>query len=162
MSLTGYLLIDDIPGESKRVDHEDEIDVRGVHWAIAQSSSSARGSGRTQSRAQVESLTCIKETDASSVYLALACMQGKSLPKATLALRKDSGDAHLDYLVITMENVVVSGFEMMNDGESEDNQVVSERLSLSFEKVHMKYTIQADDHSAGDEHETEFDIVAGV
>ncbi|MEL6682860.1 MAG: type VI secretion system tube protein Hcp [Pseudomonadota bacterium] len=162
MSLTGYLKIDDIPGESKRADHEDEIDVHGVHWKIEQLSSAARGSGRTQSRAQVESLVCYKETDASSVYLALSCMQGKSIPSATLALRKDSGDAHLDYLIITMENVVVTGFEMENDGTDPNDQIVTEKLSLAFEKVNMKYTIQADDHSAGDEHETEFDIVAGV
>ncbi|MEL6837925.1 MAG: type VI secretion system tube protein Hcp [Pseudomonadota bacterium] len=162
MSLTGYLLIDDIPGESKRAEHEDEIDVHGVHWNIEQMSSAARGSGRTQSRAQVDSLTCFKETDASSVYLALACMQGKSIPSAKLALRKDSGEAHLDYLIITMENVVVTKFEMANDGSDENDQVVTEKLSLSFESITMKYTIQADDHSAGDEHEIEFDIVAGA
>ena len=162
MALTGYLKIDDIQGESKRAEHEDEIDVHGVHWQIAQSSSSARGSGRTQSRAQVSSLTCYKELDASSTYLALACMQGKSIPEATFMLRKDSGEAHLDYLKITMTNCVVSGYEMINDGADEDNQVVREMVAFSFESVSMIYTVQADDHSAGDEHEIEFDVVAGV
>ncbi|MCK0094143.1 type VI secretion system tube protein Hcp [Yoonia sp. F2084L] len=166
MPLTGYLKIDDIPGESKRADHEGEIDVHDIHWNISQGSSSARGSGRTQSRAQVSSLTCYKEVDASSPYLALACMQGKSIPEATLALRKDSGDAHLDYLTIKMTNCIVTTYEMLNDdadqSEDSDSDVVTERLALSFESVNMVYTVQADDHSAGDEHEIEFDIVAGV
>lgn len=162
MSLTGYLKIDDIPGESKRADHEDEIDVHGVHWQISQATSSARGSGRTQSRAQVSSLTCYKVYDASSPYLALACMQGKSIPEVVFMLRKDSGEAHLDYLKITMTDVVVSGYEMINDGTDPDKQLVGEMLSLSFEKVSIVYTLQAGDHSAGDEHEVEFDIVAGV
>jgi len=61
-----------------------------------------------------------------------------------------------------MENVVVTKFEMVNDGSDENDQVVTEKLSPSFESVNMKYTIQADDHSAGDEHEVEFDIVAGA
>lgn len=162
MALSGYLKIDDIQGESRRVDHEDEIDVKGVHWKIEHATSSARGSGRTRSRARVDSLTCYKETDASSAYLALACLQGKSFDEMVLTLRKDSGDAHLDYLIITMENVLVSGFEMMNDGSDADDDVVTERVALSFEKVNYQYTVQADDHSAGDEHEVEFDIVAGV
>ncbi len=162
MALTGCLSIEDIQGESKRADHEDEIDVHGVHWEMSQSSSSARGSGRTQSRAQVSSLTCFKELDASSAYLALACMQGKSIPEAILMLRKDSGEAHLDYLTITMTNCVVSGYEMINDGTDDENQTVSEKLALSFESVVFKYVVQADDHSAGAEHEIAYDIVAGV
>ncbi len=162
MGLTGYLKTDDIGGESKRSGHEDEIDVHGVHWKIAQSSSSARGSGRTQSRAQVSELICYKELDASSAYLALACMQGKSIPEMVLALRKDSGEAHLDYLTITMTNCVISGYEMINDGTDDEKQVVSEMVSLSFESVKFVYTVQADDHSSGDEHEIEFDIVAGA
>ena len=162
MGLSGYLKIDDIEGESQRAEHEDEIDVHGVHWKIGRASSSSRGSGRSRSRARVESLTCYKQTDASSPYLALACLQGKSIQDVVLTLRKDSGEGHLDYLVITMENVVVSGFEMMNDGSNADDEVLTEQVALSFQKVTYKYTVQADDHSAGDEHEVEFDIVAGV
>jgi type VI secretion system secreted protein Hcp len=162
MSLTGFLKIDDIAGESKRADHEDEIDVKGVAWRAARTKPAKRSSGRQQSRAKVSSLTCFKETDASSAYIALACMQGKSIPTATLSLRKDSGEAHLDYLVITMTNVIVSSFEMANDGWDENDEVVTESIALSFEKISYKYTVQADDHSAGDEHEIEYDVAAGV
>lgn len=162
MGLSGYLKIDDIDGESQYAEHADEIDVHGVHWKIERASSSARGSGRTRSRARVHSLTCYKKTDASSPYLALACLQGRSFPEMVLALRKDSGETHLDYLVITMENVMVSGFEMMNDGSNAGDEVLTEHVALSFEKVTYKYTVEADDHSAGDEHEVEFDITAGV
>jgi type VI secretion system secreted protein Hcp len=161
MGLHGYLKIDDIEGESRRAEHEDEIDVHGVHWKIERATLSTRGSRRTRSRAQVDSLTCYKTSDASSPYLALACLQGRSFNEAVLTLGKDSGGAHLDYLIITMENVVVSGFEMTNDGSNTD-VLLTEQVALSFEKFTYKYTVQADDHSAGDEHEVEFDIVAGV
>jgi len=161
MALSGYLKIDDIQGESQRADHEDEIDVYGVHWKVERATSSAR-SGRARSRARVDSLTCYKETDASSPYLALACLQGKSFDEMVLTVRKDSGDAHLDYLIITMENVMVSGFEMLNDGTNVDDEALAEQVALTFEKLTYKYTVQADDHSAGDEHEVEFDIAAGV
>lgn len=161
MSLAGYLKIDDIPGESRRVGHIDEIDVKGAHWKIAQASSAAGGSGRTQARAQVHTLTCIKETDAASPYLALACFKGKSIPEAVLMLRKDSGEEHLDYLQITMTRCIVTSFEMLNDGTDENDNVVTEKLGLSFEEVDILYTVQADDHSAGAEHQTQFNIEAG-
>jgi len=160
MGLSGYLKIDDIEGESLRVEHEGEIEVHGVHWKIGRSSS-AEGSGRKRSRARVRSLICYKTTDASSAYLALACLQGKSFDEITLAVHRE-GEAHLDYLVITMSNAVVSGFEMTNDGTDPHDESIIEQVALSFEKVTYKYTVQAEDHSAGDEHEIEFDIAAGV
>ena len=162
MTLTAYLKIGDIAGESRRAEHEDEIDVHGLQWKIAQQSSLLQrvGRGRARARATVDALTCLKFTDASSPYLALACFQGRSFPEATLAVRKDSGEAHLDYLVITMENVTVSGYEMSNDAG--DDEVVAERLGLTFEKVTYTYIVQNDDQSSGDEHEVEFDIAAAV
>jgi type VI secretion system secreted protein Hcp len=162
MSLTGFLRIDDINGEAKTADHEGEIDVKGVTWRVARAKSVQVGRGRRKARAKVGSLICFKETDAASPYLALACMQGKSIPEATLALRKDSGETHLDYLEIKLTNVSVSSFGMGNDGTDADDGVVTERVALSFEKISVIYTVQADDHSAGDEHEIEYDVAAGV
>ncbi len=162
MAFTGYLKIEDIKGESKRADHEDEIDCFGVQWGVSQASSSAVGSGRTRSRATVSELKCFKWMDASSPYLALACMQGKSLKEVVFMARKDSGDAHLDYLQITMENCIITGFTMgQSSSESASDDMVHEEVSISFEKITFKYIMQADDHSAGDEHEIEYDIVAG-
>ncbi len=162
MGLSGYLKIDDIDGESVRAGHEDEIDVHGVHWKIERAGALARLAGRSRARARVDSLTCFKRTDASSPYLALACLQGKSYPDAVLSLRKESGDASLDYLVITMENVMVAGFEMGNDGSDADDEQVTEQVAFRFENVTYKYTVQADDHSAGHEHEITYDIARGV
>lgn len=162
MALVGYLKIEDIKGESKRADHEDEIDVHAVHWEIKQKSSANIGSGRTQSRAEIGAVVLYKWYDAASPYLALAAMQGKSIPEATLMFRKDSGEAHLDYLKITMTDVIVSHYEMLDSvrqGEEDDIQMIRERFALSCEKINVLYTLQAEDHSAGDEHEVEYDIV---
>ena len=162
MPLTGYLKIGDIAGESQRVDHEDEIDIHDMRWNIEQGSAAQVGRGRSRARAQVDALLLKKFVDASSVYLALACMQGKSFPDMVLSLRKDSGEAHLDYLIITMENVTISKYEALGVGEGEDGQMVEELLGLVFENVTYKYVVQADDHSAGDEHEITYDIAAGA
>ena len=104
MPLTAYMKIPDIAGESQRADHEDEIDIHDVQWVIEQASVAQVGRGRSQSRARVDALICAKYYDASSPYLALACMQAKSFDEIVLMVRKDSGEAHLDYLTITMTN----------------------------------------------------------
>lgn len=162
MAFTGYLKIEDIKGESKRADHEEEIDCFGVEWEISQASSASVGSGRTRSRATVGDFRCHKWIDASSPYLALACMQGKNFKEIVFMARKDSGDAHLDYLQVTLENCIISHYAMSQaSAEVAADDMVHEEISISFEKLKMKYVVQADDHSAGDEHEVEYDIVAG-
>lgn len=166
MTMNGYLKIDDIDGESLRAEHEDEIDVHDVLWSIKNSGSSKSGSGRKRSRAKFSPLVVRKITDASSPYLALGCMQGKSYAEVILAVEKggDAGGsgAHLDYLVITMTNVRFSKFEVLGVGDGQDSERIEEELSLVFENVEIKYTIQDDDGAAGDEHEITFDIAAGV
>ena len=162
MALVGYLKIEDIKGESKRADHEDEIDIHGVNWEVKQKSSASTGSGRTQSRADISSVYMWKWHDAASPYLALSAMQGKSIPEAILMVRKDSGEAHLDYLKVTMTDCIISHYEMIApDAHDEDEvQMIREKIGISCEKIKVVYTVQADDHSAGDEHEIEYDVVA--
>ncbi len=160
MALTGYLLVPDVAGESQRSDHEDEIDVHAISWGISQGAAAQMGRGRSKARASVSTLTVSKYYDASSPYLALACMQGKSFDEIVLSVRKDSGEAHLDYLVITMTNVIVSDYTILPTPE--DGLQIEEGVGFAFENVKVLYTVQADDHSAGDEHEIEYDIAAGV
>lgn len=162
MPLTGYMKIDDIPGESVRAGHEEEIDIHGLQWKAAQASSASSGSGRTQARAQVSAFTCHKMMDAASPYLALACMQGKSIPEITVSVRKDSGEAHLDYYTVVLESCIIASYEVVNDGSDPDDNMLSEVVSISFEHIKKKYVVQADDHSAGAEHEIEYDVVGGV
>jgi len=161
MAFTGYLKIEGIDGESKRADHEGEIDCFGVKFEARQSSSSSVGSGRTRGRATLSEFTFYKWLDSASPYLMLACAKGKSFGEIVFTVRKDSGDAHLDYLVITLENCIIAVYQMaQNAPEDASAELIAEEIGISYEKVTFKYVVQADDHSAGDEHEVEYDLVA--
>jgi type VI secretion system secreted protein Hcp len=161
MAFTGYLKIEGIDGESKRADHEGEIDCFGVAFEAKQMSSSSVGSGRTRGRATLSDFTFTKWLDAASPYLMLACAKGKSFSEIVFTARKDSGDAHLDYLIITLTNCIIAVYEMsQNAPEEGSNELISEKIAISYEKVNFKYVVQADDHSKGDEHEVEYDLVA--
>ena len=159
MPMTGYMKLPDIAGESRRDGHEEEIDIMSIDWHMAQTSNTQIGSGRTSSRATVNPIGITKIYDASSPYLALACMQGKSFDEVVISFRQDSGDAHLDYLIITLTNVVISSYSLNGTAMGEE---INDAISLSFETVNVKYTVQADDHSSGDEHEIEYDVSAGA
>lgn len=158
MPMTGYMKLPDIDGESRRADHEDEIDLLSIDWSMAQAATMQVGSGRTRSRATVNPISVTKSYDASSPYIALACMQGKAFDEVVISFRKDSGEAHLDYLKITLTNVVISSYNFSGSAMGEE---ITDSLSLSFEKINVLYTMQADDHSSGDEHEIEYDVSSG-
>ena len=153
MPLTGYLEIEEIPGESQRQDHENEIDVLGVEWGVEQMPRAMISRGRVRARSDIKPLVIRKLYDKSSPYLAEAAERGRAFRKAVLTVRKDSGDAHLDYLVITMENVIIASYKMASGTEDAPASLIGETIELDFEGVTIKYTEQADDHSAGDEHE---------
>jgi type VI secretion system secreted protein Hcp len=159
MTLTAYMKMPDIDGESKSAEHEDEIDLYDIEWLMEQASHAQVGSGRTRGRATINPIYVFKWYDASSPYIALACMQGKSFDEIVIMVRKDSGDAHLDYLQITLTNTAISHYEIL--GEYENTKAIHEKVGLASEKINIKYIVQAEDHSAGDEHEIEYDIAAG-
>jgi type VI secretion system secreted protein Hcp len=157
MPLTGYMKVPDIDGESTRVGHEDEIDIFAVSWdinAIAASGSSRR----RRARADAGPLVVHKYYDAASPYLALATHQGKVFDEVAVTLRKESGGVHLDYLTITLRNVVISSYAFENDPWDEGEEQLTERVECEAEKISFKYVVQEEDHSAGDEHETEIDL----
>ena len=162
MPLTGYMKVPDIDGESKAVGHEDEIDIHGIDWAVTRKMKASSGRGRIRARAVDSPIEVHKFTDAASPYLALAAMQGKAFDEIVISVRKDSGEAHLDYLVVTLGNCTLKTYAMFNDGQDDPLTLISERVGILFEKINMLYTMQADDHSAGDEHEIEYDVVAGA
>lgn len=161
MAFTGFLKIPDIYGESTNADHEDEIDVFGVTWGVEGSQNASIARGRRRRRAEVEDITFDKVVDKSSPYLFKAAASGKSFDEIVFSVRKDSGDEHLDYLVITLTNAILTDYAMYHEKEEEGDQIC-EIIAVSAETVKILYTVQADDHSAGDEHEIEYDIVAGV
>ena len=159
MAITGTIKMPDIEGESVRDGHEDEIDILSCDWSMAQAASMQSGTGLTSGRATVNPIGISKYYDAASPYIALACMQGKAFDEVVISFRQDSGEAHLDYLIITLTNVVISSYSV-SGGAGADEFVDS--LSLSFETVKEKYTVQAEDHSAGAEHEIEYNVATGA
>jgi type VI secretion system secreted protein Hcp len=156
MAFSGYLKIDDIPGESKRSGHEGEIVVSSFSWSAHRSAFRNSGGQRESGLPEIQALSLTKDYDAASPYLSLACIKAKNLGDVVLTLRKDAGDEHIDFLTITMTNVLIESYSVGGGGGG--NPV--DTITMSFDSIHQKYIEDAGDLTAGTEHEMEYDILA--
>ncbi len=160
--LDAYLSLPDIRGESRRLDHEDEIAIHRLQWRVARTGGASHGAGPRRSRAEIGPVVLDKFYDAASPHLALAAMQGRRFDTAVVSVRKATPEAEVDYLVITLTDVAVAGYEMLDEYNdiSEPIRLIPERVALSFERVAIRYVEEGEDHAAGAEHEIDFDIAA--
>lgn len=156
MAFAAYLKIPDIEGESKRAGYENEIVISSFSWGVARSAFRNSGGQRESGLPEVQSISISKDFDASSPYLALACIKAKNLGELVLTLSKDAGDESVAYLTITLTNTIVESYQTGGGGGG--NPVDS--LSFSFDSIKMKYQQDSDDLSKGGEHEIEYDVLA--
>ncbi len=136
-ALTGYLKIPDIPGESQASGHEEEIDIHDISWTIFRPVVGDTGSTRSRGDVVLEDLVVAKAVDKSTPKLMEACADGKEFPEIIISLRKDSGEAHLDYLKITLTNVRVTSYDI--DG-SDQSGVPLSSTSFIYEELKVTYT----------------------
>jgi len=149
LSLTG------IPGESMIIEHEGQIDVLAWSWEVGNLGISVSGtSGRAAARTIVEPLVVRKYIDKASPLLILAALNGNIIQEAILYVRK-SGEYPLDYIKITMSNVLVSN--VSNGGDSNIYRP-TEDVKLVFFEVCYAYTPQKPDGAPDAEIVTCWDV----
>jgi type VI secretion system secreted protein Hcp len=155
MSVDAFLKLDDLKGESVVDGHEDEIQILSWNWGMSQQGTTHRGSGGGAGKVDVSDIMINKFVDTASPNLTLACCNGKHFKEAKLTVRK-AGEKPLDYLTITMNDIIVSS--IMPGGASGDENV-TESVSLNFAK--FKFSYQPQDNTgakAGGAVEIEYDI----
>lgn len=164
ISLSGFLDLPDIAGGSRHANHKNQIEIHRVGWSVAQETAAARGRGRVRSRTQIAPLVVGKWYDAASPYLALAAMEGRSFESAVLSFHHEASGKHMDYLTITLGNVLIAHYDVLDEYNELDEPVrsIPERIGLDFETIRIRYVEQNRRGGAGDEHEIAFDIAAGA
>ena len=158
MAVDMFIKIDNIKGESKHKAHPGETDVLAWSWGLSQSGSMQIGGGGGAGKVNVSDLNFTKWLDKGSTDLMAACCKGTHIPKAVLVVRK-AGDKPLEYLTITMEEVLISS---VSTGGSGGEDRLTENVTLNFAKVKIKYIEQTEKGGAGDKPEMSWDIQANV
>ena len=86
MKIDGFLEVPDIAGPSQRDGHEDQIEIYDVTFSMVApfdpNSLSRKG------RVSLGTLTCTKDVDMSSPYLAKACHENKPLDEVVIYCRR--------------------------------------------------------------------------
>ncbi|CAN0622096.1 type VI secretion system secreted protein Hcp [Burkholderia multivorans] len=132
-----FIKIDGISGESHDELHRSEIQIDSWRWKIAQQTAMNSGSGGGAGKATINDLEFVHQIDRVSPNLMRYCLTGRHIPKAVPTARK-SGGAPLDFLKITMENVIIT--EVMTISAENSHY---EHVKLSFARVTQVYTLQS-------------------
>lgn len=155
MAVDMFLKFASIKGDSQVAGHEDEVEVLGWSWGAHQSGTMHRGKGGGAGKVSVNDLSITKYVDQATPNLWKLCCNGKHEDEAVLTIRKAGGDSPVEYLKITLEEVLVAD---MQTGGSQGEEIITESITLNFAKFKLEYTPQEPDGSAGATVETGWDI----
>jgi type VI secretion system secreted protein Hcp len=154
MAVDMFLKLEGCDGESADSKHKNEIDVLAYSWGMSQSGSMHIAGGGGSGKVAVQDMSVTKYLDKASTVLMQKCCTGKHFTKATLTCRK-AGDKPVEYMVVTMEEVLVSS---VSEGGSGGEDMQTENITLNFAKVKVQYTPQNPDGTAGGKSELGFNI----
>jgi len=139
MAMDMFFTIDGIKGESSDGTNKESIDVLAWSWGLTQSGSAHVGGGGGSGKVSVHDLSFTKYIDKATPELMSACAHGKHLKDAKLTVRKAGGDAPLDYLKVTLEDVIVAS---VSTGGSGGEDRLTENVVLNFGKFTVEYNPQ--------------------
>ena len=141
MAVDMFLKLDDVKGESKDSKHKDEVDVLAWSWGMSQSGTTHMGGGGGAGKVNVQDLSLTKYVDKSSPNLIMATCNGKHYKEALLTVRK-AGEKPLEYIKVTMKEVLVSS---ISTGGSGGEDRLTENVTLNFGWFKVEYTPQKAD-----------------
>lgn len=143
MAVDTYLNIDTVKGESQAKGFEKQIEVLAWSWGASQTGSFNTGSGGGGAgKVNVNDISITKYLDKASTVLLKSICTGAHFKEAKLTCRKAGGKSPVDFLVIKLENVLITG---LSTGGSRGEELVTENITLNFEKFEVTYTGQKPD-----------------
>jgi len=138
MAVDMFMKIGDIKGESRDKKHAKEIDVLAWSWGMSQSGTTHTGGGGGAGKVNVQDLSFTKYVDSASSPLMFACCKGTHYDEVLLTVRK-AGDTPLEYIKITMNEVIVTA---ISTGGSGGEDRLTENVTLNFAKFKFEYQPQ--------------------
>jgi type VI secretion system secreted protein Hcp len=155
MAVDMFLKVDDVKGESVDGKHAGEIEVLSWSWGMTQSGTTHSGTGGGAGKVDVHDISLTKYVDSASPNFIKACCSGLHYQKALLTVRKAGGPTAVEYLKITMEDLLISG---ISSGGSGGGDRLTETVTLNFGRFKTEYAPQDAKGAAGAVIEATWDI----
>ena len=167
-----FVRFDDLVGEATDKDHIGWSVVESINTSVFRPSSATVGATRARARSITEDLIIVKPLDAAGPYLQLAAWNGKTFPTVDIEMVRSGGESRSVLWKIELTNVVVKSYSMGTTGQDDltpnslplvaTSTQPTEQVTLGFESAKVTYYELSDDGSVGQEHEVEYDVVAGT
>lgn len=138
MSVDIHLKIDTIPGNSEIKGFENQIQIEEFSWGMDQTTSFSHSTGGGAGKVKVGDLKFTHLVDKATPKLMIACCTGQHIKDAVLTCRKAGGDSAVDFLKITLQDVIVSS--VSPSGTKDDTP--REAVSLAFADFKVEYQEQ--------------------
>ena len=139
MAVNYHIKIDSIPGMSQIDGFADQIQVESFSWAMTQTTNFQSAHGGGAGKVNVANLTFTHLVDKASPKLMLACCTGQHIKDAVLTCRKVDGGGGVDFLKITLTDVLVSGVAPTG---ATDADTPTEVVQLAFASFKVDYQEQ--------------------
>lgn len=152
-----FLKLEGVAGESADDKHKGEILVESFSWGATQGGTSGRGGGAGAGKVVPQDFNFVKKLDKASPVLFMGCSNGTHYKTAVLTARK-AGGTQQDYLKISMEDVLISSYQV--GGSAHGDVVPMDQVSLNFSKLEISYKEQKADGSLGGEVKQKYDFTA--
>jgi type VI secretion system secreted protein Hcp len=131
MAVDYFLKIDGIEGESTKGKHKGEIDVSGFSFAASMN----KQTGIPPGIAFLDELWFHAPTSKASPLLWLACASGRHIPTAVLTCHRKAEKGHVDFLKITLTDVMITSYEAAAD----DGEPPLDEVALRYVKIELAY-----------------------
>ncbi|MDQ4058537.1 MAG: type VI secretion system tube protein Hcp [Actinomycetota bacterium] len=131
-----FLKIDGIPGESDDAKHQGEVEVLAWSWGETATAPSGSGGGAGAGKVTIQDLHFTARISKASPQLMLACASGKHIKSAVLTARR-GGEAQAEFLIVTLEEVLVSSYQTATGGE--DRSAPIDSIALNFSRIQVEY-----------------------
>ena len=139
MAVDIHIKIDTIPGMSEHKDFAGQIMCESFSWGMTQTTNFGSSTGGGAGSVNMGDLTFVHKVDKATPKLMIACCTGQHIKDAVLTCRKAGGAAGVDFLKITLTDVIVSSVQP--SGSNQDD-TPSEAVSLAFAEYKVEYQEQ--------------------
>lgn len=142
MAFDAYLDIEGVPGESTAKGMEKKMELLSFSFGGSNPTTVGTGStGLSGGKVSVSTFNVMKKSEAASAKLFKAMCNGDHYAKATVHLRKATGDGgQAPFLVYTFTDVMVDSLQWSGSGGGDDTP--TESASFAFAKVDIEYKAQ--------------------
>jgi type VI secretion system secreted protein Hcp len=150
-----FLKLDGIEGESLDSVHGGEIEIKGWGWPTINNVRWDVNQGGQSTKVEVKDIELHKVCDKASVTLYQCCVTGKHIKSGTITCRKNDGDQKVEYLIVTLTDLMVTKVEWTGQG---DAQALDETVCLSFAQFRLDYKVQNDTGTAAGAKSYQFNV----